>query len=156
MVDVGVRAVHSRLCTLRAQALRVGTSAQGHEADVLAKYANNIPLSSQSLFGGGLKVVVATAASAAWDYAAMAEGFAQAGLYSPKPPGVRRVTRERLRFPAVLSCQEAPGPLPARRRNQPTSVPRKRTLKSSTGPKSSVSQKPQQKDRPKGGKSSKT
>ena len=65
MVDVGVRAVHSGLHTPRTQALRRGTCAQGHQADVLAKYANTIPLSNQSLFGGRLKSVVAKAAYAA-------------------------------------------------------------------------------------------
>ena len=74
-VDVGARAVHSGLCTLRAQAPRVGTCAQAHQAEVLAKYANTIPFSNQSFLGGGLNTVVAKAASAARDYSAMAEGF---------------------------------------------------------------------------------
>ena len=72
-MDVGAWAVHSGLRTLQAQALRV------------AKYANTVPLNNQSLFGGGLKTVVAKATSAARDYAAMAEGFVQAGLHHPKP-----------------------------------------------------------------------
>ena len=52
MVDVGARAVHSGLHTLR-----VVTCTQGHQADVLAKYANTIPLSNcnQSLFGEASK-----------------------------------------------------------------------------------------------------
>ena len=84
MVDVEARAVHSGLCTLWAQAFKVGTCAQCHQADVLAKYANTIPLSNQSLFGVGLKTMVAKAACAARDYAAMAECFVQAGLHHPK------------------------------------------------------------------------
>ena len=63
----------------------VGTCAHGHQAEVLAQYANTIPLSNHSLFGGGLKTVVAKAASAARDYAAMADGFVQAGLHCPRP-----------------------------------------------------------------------
>ena len=66
-VDVGARAVHSGLCTFRVRALRVGTSAQGHQPDVLAKYTNTIPLSNTSLFGRGLNTVAAKAASTAWD-----------------------------------------------------------------------------------------
>ena len=85
MVDVGARTVHSEFHTLRAQTLRVGTCAQGHQADVLAKYTNTITLSNQSLFRGGLKTVVARATSAARDYAAMAEVFVKAGLHHPKP-----------------------------------------------------------------------
>ena len=87
MVDVGARAVHIGLCTLRAQALQVGTGAQGHQADVLAKYANTIPLSNTSLFGGGLNNVVAKAASTARNYVAMADGFMLARMHHPKQAG---------------------------------------------------------------------
>ena len=84
-MDVGSRAVYSELRTLRAQDHRVGTCAQGHQADVLAKYANTIPLNNQSLFEGGIKTMVAKDTSAARDYAALAEGFVQADLYRLKP-----------------------------------------------------------------------
>ena len=47
-------------------------------------YANTIPLSNQSLFGGSIKTVVTKATSAARDYAAMAKGFVQTVLYHPK------------------------------------------------------------------------
>ena len=82
------RSVHSGLCTFRMQTLRVGTCAKGHQADMLAKQANTLALSNQSLFGGGLNTMVA---SSARDYAAMAEGFVQpsfvqAGLHCPKLP----------------------------------------------------------------------
>ena len=84
-MDVGARAVHSGLLTRRAQALQVGTCAQGHQADVLAKYANTISLSNTSLFRGGLNTMVAKAASVARDYAAMADGFMLAGMHWHKP-----------------------------------------------------------------------
>ena len=87
-VDVGSWAVHSGLRTLRAQALRVGTCArpQSGQADQLAKHANYLPISNRSLFSEGLRSVVARAASTARDYAAMADGLTQGGLYKPTPP----------------------------------------------------------------------
>ena len=81
----GARAVYSGLHTLRAQALRVRTCAQDHQADVLAKYANTISLKNTSLFGVGLNAVVVKAASAAQDYLAMEDGFMLAGMHYPKP-----------------------------------------------------------------------
>ena len=45
-VDVGARAVHCGLRTLRAQALGVGTCAPPQQADQLAKHANSIPISN--------------------------------------------------------------------------------------------------------------
>ena len=83
-MDVRARAVHSGLRTLTVQALRVGTCAQGHQAEVLAQYANTIPLSNHSLFGGVLKTVVVKVASAAREYAAMADDFVQSGLNCPR------------------------------------------------------------------------
>ena len=121
---------------------------------MLAKYANTIPLSNQSLFGGGLKAVVAKAASAAWDYAAMT-GFIQAGLYCPKLPRGKKSHKRAF---------EGTSPPFSAKKRQPTSglcnwsssSKRKRPTheralwmdsKSSMGPKSSVCQKPQQKGR---------
>ena len=73
--------VHSGLCTLWAQALRVGTCASTPQADELAKHANSIPINNHSLFGEGLRTVVAKAASTARNYADMADG-----LHKPTPP----------------------------------------------------------------------
>ena len=61
IVDVGAKSVHSGL---RAQ--RVGTCAETHQADQLAKHANSLPISNQSLFGG-LRTMVAKTASTARD-----------------------------------------------------------------------------------------
>ena len=131
-VDVGARAVHSGLHTLRTQAFRVGTCAQGHQTDVMAQYASIIPLSNHSLFGGGLKTIVAKVASTAREYAAMADSFVQSGLNHPRPlQGVGTATRELLR---VLCCpfmlrNASPhqagvtGPLPPRGRGQATITP---------------------------------
>ena len=47
MADVGARAVHAGLRTLRAQALRIATEAHGLSLDVLIK---NIPITTSSLF----------------------------------------------------------------------------------------------------------
>ena len=76
-VDVGTRAVHSSLRSLRAQELRVGTSARVHQAQQLKKMADSLPfsISPNSLFGEGLQPVIAKAASSARHYAEMAEGF---------------------------------------------------------------------------------
>ena len=84
-VDVGVMAVQSGLRYLRAQALRVRTCAQLGQADQLAKHAGSLPISTRSLFGEGLKSVIANAASTARNYAGMAECFVQAGLNKPRP-----------------------------------------------------------------------
>lgn len=84
-VDVGARAVHSGLRSLRAQALRVGTSARAHQAQQLKKMADSLPISPHSLFGEGLQPVIAKAASSARHYAEMADGFVQAGLSRPRP-----------------------------------------------------------------------
>ena len=71
MADVGPRAVHAGLRTLRAQALRVGTGAHGHSLDVLTK---DIPTSS-SLFWGDLGKAVAKAATASQNYKALGDCF---------------------------------------------------------------------------------
>ena len=68
MADVGARMVHAGLCTLRAQALRVGTGANGRSLDVLTK---NIPITSSSAFGGNLGKAVAKAATASRNYNAL-------------------------------------------------------------------------------------
>ena len=78
-VDVGVRTVQNRLCSLQAQALRVSICALPCQADHLAKYTDSLPISNQSL-GESLRAVVVKTASTACDYAAMAEGFVQTGL----------------------------------------------------------------------------
>ena len=56
-VEVGARAVHSGLRSLRAQALRVhvGTSAHSRQAEQLTKLADSLPISTRSLFGEGLQ-----------------------------------------------------------------------------------------------------
>ena len=59
MADVGARAVHTGLCTFRAQALSVLTGAHGCSMDVLTK---DIPITSSSLFGGEAVTKAATAA----------------------------------------------------------------------------------------------
>ena len=82
-MDVGARGVHSGLRTLRAQALRVGTCALTQQTVQLAKHANSIPSSNRSLFGEGLCSVIVWAASTARDYADMADGLAQGGMYKP-------------------------------------------------------------------------
>ena len=51
MVDVEARAVHNGLCTLRAEALRVDTSANSHQADQLAKLADSTQ-HPKSVWGG--------------------------------------------------------------------------------------------------------
>ena len=102
MVDIGARAVHGGLRTLRAQALRVGTCAQGHQADVLVKHANTLPLNNQSLFGGDLSSVVAKAASSAEDYSAIADGFIPASAHCPKPCGVKESHKRGQEMPALL------------------------------------------------------
>ena len=91
--DVGTRAVRSGLHTLRAQALRVGTGARTQQA----KQANSIPINNRSLFGVGLRTVVAKAMSTARNYAAMADGLAQAVLHKPTPPQGRQANRKRKR-----------------------------------------------------------
>ena len=85
-VDVGARAVHSGLHSLRAQALRVGTSALPRQAEQLTKLADSFLISTRSLFGEGLQLVIAKATSSASIYADMEDGFVQAGLVRPRPP----------------------------------------------------------------------
>ena len=97
IADVGARAVHIGLRTLMAQALRVGTGARTQQAEQLAKQANSIPINNRSLFGEGLRTVLAKAKSTARNYAAMADGLAQAGLHKPTPPQGRQANRKRKR-----------------------------------------------------------
>ena len=82
----GARAVQYGLRSLRAQALRVGTCAQSHQADQLTKHADLLPIRTHSLFGEGLQTIVAKATSSARTYVAMADGFVQCGLTRPRPP----------------------------------------------------------------------
>ena len=142
-MDVGTRAVHIGLCTLRAHALSIAIYAHGHQADVLAKYANTIPLSNQSLFRGGLNAVVAKATSAAQDYSTWQKASCKMDHTTPNPPGVKRATRELLRVlyhPNVSPFRAGTtGPLPPRPVHE--HGPRV-DFKSSMGRKSSVGQKP--------------
>ena len=103
MADVGARAVHGGLRSLRAQVLWLDASAKGDRADTLSRYASSIPMTSTSLFGGRLSSAVAKVASNVRTYAAMADGFVQAGLQCPKPPcsswkGKRRLSGSPLPF----------------------------------------------------------
>ena len=112
-VDVGARAVHSGLRSLRAQALRVGTSAHAHQADQLAKLADGLPISPHSLFGEGLQQVIAKAASFARSYADMTDRFfVQAGLGRPRPPVPHRLQdgRERKRGDSPPFCPRSRQP----------------------------------------------
>ena len=83
MADVGARAVHAGLRTLRAQALRVGTGAHGHSLDALTK---DIPITSSSLFRGDLGKAVAKAATASRNYKALGDCFVLSCLSRPRPP----------------------------------------------------------------------
>ena len=105
MVDVGVRAVQSGLCSLRAQALRVGTCAQSRQADQLAKHADSLPISTHSLFGEGLQNDMAKANSSARTYAAMADGFVQSGVTRPRPIQTGHPEEEGGRFPPTKSSK---------------------------------------------------
>ena len=75
MVDVGARAVHGGLRSLRAQALQLGTSAKRERADALSGYASSIPVTNTNLFVGRLHSAVIKAASNACTYPATADGF---------------------------------------------------------------------------------
>ena len=90
MADVGTRAVHGGLHSLRAQALWLGTSTKGDRADALSRYANGILVNSASLFGGRLSSAVAKAASNAHTYAAITDGFIQASLGGSRESSKRR------------------------------------------------------------------
>ena len=63
MTDVGARAVHTGLRTLRAQALRVETGAHDYSLDVLSK-----DITSSSPFRGDLGKAVAKAATTSRNY----------------------------------------------------------------------------------------
>ena len=113
MADVGARAVHAGLRTLRAQALRVRTVAHGHNLDVLTK---------DSLFLGNLGKAVAKAATASRNYKALGDCFVLSGLSRPKPS-------------RSLKRKASTSPLPFRGNNRsryhqgqtsPTHQPRKR------------------------------
>ena len=83
MADVGARVVHAGLRTLRPQALRVGTGAQGRSLYALTK---DIPNSSSSLFEGDLGKAVAKAANTSKNYKALGDCFILSGLARLKPP----------------------------------------------------------------------
>ena len=108
MANVGARAVLGGLRSLRVQALQVGMCASGDKADT-SKYANTIPLNSTSLFGGCLSTSIANAASFAWDYQAMADGFIQADVQS-SPVALERVIRGDLRDLHRLFMARCAGP----------------------------------------------
>ena len=57
----GATEVHAGICTLRAQALSIGTGSHGQG---LATFTKDIPISSTSLFGGDLSKAVVKVASA--------------------------------------------------------------------------------------------
>ena len=67
-VGVGARAVHSGLRILVAQALGLGTCMHPQQADQLAKHAKSIPINNRSLFGEGLRAMVAKAVTTVRDY----------------------------------------------------------------------------------------
>ena len=83
MADVGARAVHTGLHTLRAQALRVGTAAYSRSLDVFTK---DISIISSNLFGGDLGKAVAKAATASRNYKALGDCFVLSGLSRVRPP----------------------------------------------------------------------
>ena len=82
MADVGARVVHAGICTLRTQALSIGTSTHSQDLTALTK---NIPISTSGLFGDDLSKVVAKAASASCNYDALADSFVLSGLPRPRP-----------------------------------------------------------------------
>ena len=83
MADARARAVYAGLCTLTAQALRVGTGAHSCSLDVLTK---DIPITISSLFRGNLGKAVAKDATASRNYKAPGDCFILSGLARPKPP----------------------------------------------------------------------
>ena len=80
MADVGARAVHACLCTIKAHTLRIRTCTHGQGLVTLTKY---ILMSSTSLFVGDLGM--AMAAFASHNYKALGDCFVLAGLSRPKP-----------------------------------------------------------------------
>ena len=98
--------------SLRACAQRIGTCAQPRLADLLEKHAVSLPISTQSLFGEGLKSVITKVTSTARNYVAMAEGFIQAGLYKPRPKGPNKGQyswkRKREGSPLTFRFEEPP------------------------------------------------
>ena len=105
MADVGAKAVHAGLRTLRAQALRVVTGALGRSLNVLTK---DIPITSSSLFGGDLGKAVAKAATASLNYKALGDCFVLSGLFRPRPP--RGLKRKVSMSPPFRRGQQAPVP----------------------------------------------
>ena len=87
MADVGARAVHAGLHTLRARALRVGTGAHSCSLGVLTK---DIPITSSNLFGGDLGKTVVKAATASRNYKTLGDCFVLLDLSWPKPPSSRK------------------------------------------------------------------
>ena len=106
----------------------MGTCSLAHQADQLAKHTNTLSISNQSLFGEGLRTVVAKATSTARDYMAMAEGFVQASMHKLE---VRRAMRENMRVLPHLFMAGTISPLvwagetglPSRGGSQTTIVP---------------------------------
>ena len=78
MADVGARAVHAGLCTLR-----VRTGAYGRSLEVLTK---DIRITSSSPFGGDLSKAVAKSATASGNYKDLGDCFVLSGLSRPKLP----------------------------------------------------------------------
>ena len=83
--------MHAGLRTIRAQALRVRTGAQGHSLDAFTKdipiaLTKDIPITGSNLFGGDLGKAVEKAATASRNYKALGDCFVLSGLARPKPP----------------------------------------------------------------------
>ena len=92
MADIRARTVHAGLrtlsiCTLRVQALQIGT---GTHSQGLATFTKDIPISSTSLFGGDLSKAVAKAATTFCNYKVHGDHFVLSGLSRPKPPKGRQ------------------------------------------------------------------
>ena len=94
MADVGARAVHAVLRTLRVQTLRVRTGVHNRSLDVLTK---DIPITSFRLFSGDLGKGVVKAATAFRNYKALGDCFVLSGLSRPRLP--RSMTWKSSTFP---------------------------------------------------------
>ena len=92
------------LCTLRVQALRVGTGTRCRSLDVLTK---DIPITSSSLFGAYLGKALVKATTASRNYKALGDCFVLSGLARPKPP--RSLNRKAYCLTALSWGHSGPG-----------------------------------------------